>query len=321
MLIRFCLALFCCAWLTIASCADEQVAPAAFVRSLLQSSATETSFAEAKLAIDHFVDPSIDVAGTLADLDRMKATVEKMLATLSPEAAATDIERMKALRTFLYEGGWWNNARPFRYDLSDPLGRTPGAQLLSRYIATRKGNCVSMPSLFVALGEKLGLQVTLSTAPEHLFVKWTDRATGQTWNLETTSGAGFTREEHYRKILPMSDAAMANGVYLKALSRQEVLAALSTNLLSYLLQTGRYEDAIATADVLLSVWPADVQAMIGKGSAYYKLLERDFIRRYPRESDIPRDKLPEAQHLHRENMAAFAQAEASGWREPGAPVR
>ena len=315
MFVRLCLALFGCAWLTLAARAEEPVAPAAFVRALVFSSPDQISFAQAKLAVDHFVDPSVDVPATLAELDRMAGTVQKMLATLPPEAAAADVERTNALRAFLHQPGWWNESRPFAYDLSDPLGRAPGAQMLSRYLTTRQGNCVSMPMLFVALGEKLGLDLTLSTAPQHLFVKWTDRATGKTWNLEVTSGAGATRDQRYREQLPMTDAAVANGVYLKALSRQEALATVATAVLDGLLAAGRYEEAIAAADVLIEAWPANTYAMIQKGNAYQRLLQRDFISRYPHESDIPAGKLREAQRLLRENRAAYAQAEALGWRE------
>ncbi len=239
-----------------------------------------------------------------------------MLATLPPPEAATDMEKMKALRTFIYEPGWWNDNKPFQYDLSDPFGQQPGAQMLTRYLATKKGNCISMPMLFLALGEKLGLDLTLSTAPLHVFVKFTDRATGKTWNLETTSGAGFTRDAHYRKILPMTDEAVANGVYLKTLTRRETLALIATGALDHLLAKGRYEEAIAVADLLIEANPADAYSLTKKGTAYYRLLERDFIRKYPRESDIPPAEMPRAVELQRANQDAFAKAEALGWREP-----
>lgn len=273
-------------------------------------------FARAKLAVDRFIDPAIDETAALAELDRVAATIGKMLGTLPAELASTDLEKMKALRAFLYEPGRWNSARPFQYDLSDPLGQQPGAQLLATYLATRKGNCVSMPMSFLALGERLGIDVTLSTAPLHVFVKWTDGATGKTWNLETTSGAGFTRDEHYRKNLPMTDEAVANGVYLKTLSRREALSIIATGILDHLLATGRYEEAIAVADVLIEAYPANAYAMVKKGTAYGRLLERDFIQKYPRESDIPATELPRAIELNRANMEAFARAEALGWREP-----
>ncbi|WP_181167770.1 transglutaminase family protein [Mesorhizobium sp. B2-4-19] len=230
-------------------------APAIFVRQLLDAPAAELDFAHAKLAVDKFADPSIDETATLAELDGMAATIHKMLGTLPPEQATTSMEKMKALRAFLYEPGRWNGGKPFQYDLSDPFGQQPGAQMLTRYLATKKGNCISMPMLFLALGERLGLNLTLSTAPLHVFVKFTDDATGKTWNLETTSGAGFARDEHYRKITPMTDEAVRNGVYLKTMSRREALAIIATGILDNLIATGRYEDAITVADVLIEAGP------------------------------------------------------------------
>ncbi|TPM40180.1 transglutaminase family protein [Mesorhizobium sp. B2-3-4] len=296
--------------------ADQLPPPATFVRSLLDAPESEMDFARAKLAVDKFVDPSTDEAGTLAQIDGMVATVNKMLGTLPPDAASTSMEKMKALRTFLYEGGWWNNGRPFQYDLSDPYGQQPGAQLLSNYLATRKGNCVSMPTLFLILGKRLGLDVTLSTAPLHVFVKFTDDATGKTWNLETTSSAGFTRDEWYRQKLPMTDVAITNGVYLKTLSRREALSIIATPVLDNLITTGRYDEAIALADVLIDAYPANAYILVKKGTAYYRLLDANIIKKYPKQNDVPADKIAYANDLYRANQDAFAKAEALGWRQP-----
>lgn len=287
--------------------------PATFVRILLES---ETDSARAKLAVDKFIDPSVDEAAVLAVIEGMVVTVNKMLANLPLDAASNSMEKMKVLRTFLYEGGWWNNGRPFQYDLSDPYGQQPGAQSLSHYMATRKGNCVSMPMLFLALGERLGLKLTLSTAPLHVFVKFTDDATGKTWNLETTSGAGLTRDEWYRQKLPMTGEAVANGVYLKTLSGREARSIIATAVLDNLISTRRYEDAIAVADVLIEAYPANAYTLVKKGTAYYRLLDANIIKKYPKQSDIPADRMAYANDLYRANQAAFAKAEALGWREP-----
>lgn len=226
---------------------------------------------------DRLTDPSIDEAAALAELDGMVGTVNKMLSTLLPDEASTDMAKIKALRAFICEPGHWNDQKPFQYDLTDPLGQQPGAQLLAHYLATKKGNCVSMPMLFLALGEKLGLDFTLSSAPLHLFVKYTDRATGKTWNLQTTSGAGFTRDEHYRKQLAMTDEAIANGIYLKTMRRREALAMIATGILDALIASGRYEEAIAVADVLIEANPADTYSLMKKGTA---LLSDSATRRH-----------------------------------------
>lgn len=134
-------------------------------------------------------------------------------------------------------------------------------------------------------------------------MKFTDRATGKTWNLETTSGAGFTRDEHYRKQLPMTDEAIANGVYLKTMSRREALAMIATGILDTLLTSGRYEDAIAVADVLIAANPADAYSLTKKGTAYYRILRRDVIEKYPNERDIPTDMVAHANELYRANRS------------------
>lgn len=294
----------------------ERSNPAAFVRALVNVPDGKADFARAKLAVDKFVEPSIDEAAGLAEIDHMTATVHKMISTLPPDAASTSMEKMKALRTFLYEGGWWNNGRPFEYDLSDPYGQKPGSQSLANYLATRKGNCVSMPALFLILGKRLGLDVTLSTAPLHIFIKFTDDATGKTWNLETTSGAGFTRDAWYRQKLETTDEAIANGVYLKTLSQREALSIVATPILDNLIATGRYDEAVAVADVLIEAYPANAYTLVKKGTAYYRQLDANIIQKYPKQSDIPADRVAYANELYRANREAFAKAEALGWREP-----
>ena len=73
----------------------------------------------------------------------MAATVK---ALAGPRAKSAEIAQV--LRSYLYDAGTWNHRQPFRYDLEgDPLGREIPGKLLTNYLATRKGNCVSMPTL------------------------------------------------------------------------------------------------------------------------------------------------------------------------------
>jgi regulator of sirC expression with transglutaminase-like and TPR domain len=139
---------------------------------------------------------------------------------------------------------------------------------------------------------------------------------GKVWNLEPTSGAGVTRDIWYRQKLEMTDKAIANGAYLKSLSRREAVVVIATALLDHLMRSGDFEDAVAVADVLIEAWPKYAYAHVKKGTAYYRMLELEFIRRYPEESDIPAEELGRAQALYRANQAAFAKAEALGWIVP-----
>ena len=285
------------------------------VRAIIEAPAETLDYASAKIMIDQLVDPSVDAAATLAEIDHMAGAVKEMIATIPASEQAKSIERLRALKAFIYRPGDWNDHRPFQYDLDDPYGDVFETRLLSGYLKSRKGNCISMPILFLALGERLDLDLSLSTAPLHLLVKYTDEQTGKTYNLEPTSGAGFTRDEHYIDQMPITAQAIDNGVFLKHLSRKESLAVMAGIVVEWLIDKKRYDEAIAVADVLIEAYPANGYMMAKKGTAYFHLLHDEFISRYETEGDIPADELVRAKHLSEQNNRAFSEAEALGWRQ------
>ncbi len=264
--------------------------------------------AEVKLAVDRMVDPTVNREVVLREIDHMTNDVAAMVGENAGSA-----QKLEALKRYLYEAGSWNGGKPFQYDLSDPLGENPASRKLVRYLETRRGNCVTMPILFLLVGERLGLKLTLAEAPLHLFIKYTDDD-GRTWNLEATSGAGFTRDAWYRQKLPMTDEAVQNGVYLRALSREETVAAMAAFLVEHYLDTGAYEKAATVADVLLQHYPNSAYVLAKKGTAYYRLLQSEVTSKYTRMEDIPPDLRARADHWYRENVAAFNRAESLGWR-------
>jgi regulator of sirC expression with transglutaminase-like and TPR domain len=264
--------------------------------------------AEIKLSVDRMVEPSVNVAEARRSIDRMAADLSRISAS-----ANGSLEKLKILKRYVYEAGAWNGNRPFAYDPNDPLGRKPANRLLAEYLTDRHGNCVTMPILFMILGERMGLKMTLAHAPLHFFVKFTDDA-GNVWNLEATSGAGFTRDSHYRKNLPMSDRAVETGLYLRPLSREETIASIATLVVEHLMTEGRFEDAIAVSDRQLRHSPRSVYLILARGSAYGGLLRRDVITKYKMTSEMPPEVKVYADHLYRENLAAFEKAEGLGWQ-------
>lgn len=277
----------------------------------------DRDFAEIKLMIDRMAAPGVDVAASLKVIDTMAAEIERMR---MQAGAVSDFDKVAVLRRYLYEPGPWNGGKVFSYDPDDPLGRQPQNRLLSDYLVDRKGNCVSMPTLMMVLGNRMGLKMTLALAPYHNLVKFTG-SDGREWNLEATSGGGFTRESHYRKLMPdITDEAVKNGVYLKGLSRDELIAiTISGMVVSKLMDEGRLEDALAIADRLLKHAPDSVGLKLTRASILTLFIRRDVMSRYKQESEIPPDVLAYANDLYQQNMTAFAEAEALGWREPAKP--
>jgi regulator of sirC expression with transglutaminase-like and TPR domain len=262
-----------------------------------------------KFTVDQMADPAADIAAASAELDNLTDALRDLAA-----GAQTSAEKLAALKRLIYEAGPWNDNRPFAYDMSDPLGQKPANRYLHNYLALRRGNCITMPILFVILGQRIGLNLTLAEAPLHLLVKYTDDD-GAVWNLEPTSGGGFSRDAWYRKELPFTDKALAEGTYLRALSSEEAVAMIVLQAAETLMRAGRYEQAIIAANVLLRHFPRFAHAMVVKGSSYSMILRRDIVAKHARESDMAPEVSAYADMLYFENQSAFTGAEALGWTE------
>ena len=101
------------------------------------------------------IDPSIDVDTQLAQIDQMVHTIHSML-----PPGADSWAKLDAIRQYIYQPGPWNDHNAYSYDHDDPYGLDVRNKMLSDYIQDRRGNCITMPFLFVILGQKLGLDVT-----------------------------------------------------------------------------------------------------------------------------------------------------------------
>jgi regulator of sirC expression with transglutaminase-like and TPR domain len=282
------------------------------IRAILSQPESKMDFAKIKLTIDKMIDPSVNVDAGLKHIDSIVAQIRAMLGN-NPSSN----EKMIALKKYLYEKGPWNGYEVFRYDFDDPRGTKISNKLLTSYLASKKGNCVSMPLLFIVLGQRLGLDVTASTAPEHVFVKYTDSNTGITYNLEATSGASPARDAWLREQNPMTDEAVANGIYLQKLTKRETVAVMATTLSENFSARQEPEKMIAIADAVLAYYPKNVALILAKGSAYSRLIRKHFISKYPMPKDIPAEERPYFQYLSEQNERWFAKAEKLGWREPG----
>lgn len=281
------------------------------LKALLQTPADKIDLAQAKLTIDKLVDPSIDVPANLTKIDAIVATIRSML-----PSNPTDNDTLNTLRRYLYQPGPWNGNQAYSYDLDDPLGTKIANKLLPYYLETRKGNCVSMPLLFVILGQRLGLDITASTAPLHIFVKYTDRQTQKTLNIEATSGGTVARDEWIRQQIPMTDTALQNGLYLQPLTKTETVATMALTLAEHYSAAKQYKKAVHISDLILEKYPKNADSMVRKAFCFSQLMQKEFVSRYPSAEDIPEDQQGYFAYLADNRQHWYAQAAALGWRAP-----
>lgn len=278
------------------------------VPARVRAGMSETDYLQAKLAFDAIINPQVENATTSRIVDRLTAAARELAG-----ASADDARKLAAVRTVIYLPGAWNDNRPFAYDMRDPLGRNIQNKLLATYVRTRLGNCVSMPILFLIMADRLGLNVGLATSPHHVFVRYTTPE-GRAVNLETTSGAHPARDVWFRENMPMTDAAIANGIYMRTLSRRESVAHMAMIVVELLAGSQRHQDVIDVTGTILEHSPNDIAALLYQASAYGAMFTQEFEQRYPTPGSIPPELHGRHMMLAEMNASLFARAEALGWR-------
>jgi regulator of sirC expression with transglutaminase-like and TPR domain len=281
--------------------------PAIAQSPVAQAITSQSDLTTTKLAFDKLVDPSIDEPAVRRELDQLAAQAR---AIAGPNA--TDEQKINAVRRVIYKAGPWNDNRPFTYDHDDPLGLNVKNKLLSTYLQTRRGNCVSMPTLFLILADQLGLNVSFGTAPLHVFIRYTDPQ-GRTFNIETTSGANLARPEWYRQNLPMTDKSIQSGLYMRTLTRSETAAHMASTVMEARISEGKLQESIDIGDAILEQFPRDGYTLVKRGHAYGELLRIECIERFPSRNAMPPETKVRCDMLAKRNDEDFGKAEAMGW--------
>lgn len=282
----------------------------AALKRLLAQPEGSIDLAQAKVAIDRMVDPKTDVQGTLRSLDQWAAKVRARF-----PAGASNKAKIELLVSTLTEPGPWNDYRPFGYDFEDPFGKDTRRTLLANYLKTRKGQCVIMPIMVVLLGQKLGLPVTMTTAPYHLIAKYGDEEKGEWMNLEATSGRSYYDSDYIRS-LSIPPEALKQDTFLRPYTQRETVALFATaTLAQFYKQQHQPELALRVTELILEANPKDAVAMTIRGDAYYQLIEQQFKSKYPVAAQIPPTMRAQYQSYSQENHAWYAKAEALGWKE------
>jgi regulator of sirC expression with transglutaminase-like and TPR domain len=287
--------------------AAPRPAPAYAIRETLQQPESKLDYLQATIAFEKLIDSANDATITEAMVARLVDAARQM-AGPNP----TDTYKLAAIRKAIYDSGPWNYNRAFSYDLADPFGQKLGNRQLSTYIRTRKGNCVSMPTLFLIVADRMGLNVQLATAPLHMFVRYTDKA-GAVSNLEATSGGHAARDAWYREKMPMTDRAIESGAYMRTLTKRETVAELATTVMDALIDQSRFQEAVDVADAILAVNPRESYVMAKKGTALAGMMQAEFVDKYPNPQLIPPNLRLRYRQLAEMNEAAFKAAEALGW--------
>ena len=167
--------------------------------------------------------------------------------------------RFGCLRSFLF-GGWG-----LEREVDDPDLRHG---LVSEVIRTRRGSCLGLSSLVLALAESLALPAAGVLVPGHLFVRLAEGAGSVNAEL-LRQGEGLPDEWYVHKYqVPAFVRA-----YLRPLSLGELLAVLRFNLGNALRLRGEHGQALRLYGDVVREFPQLAEGQASAGLSYH-LLDR-----------------------------------------------
>lgn len=114
---------------------------------------------------------------------------------------------------------------PFKYDFEDYMGIQDWSKMfVSKLLATGKGQCNSLPRLYLILAEEIGAEAFLSLSPNHSYIKFRDE-NDYWYNVELTNGM-FTTETFILQSGFIKSEALQNEIYMQTISSEQLLAQL-----------------------------------------------------------------------------------------------
>lgn len=187
-----------------------------------------------------------------------------------------------ALFEYFTKPNLMNGNKAFGYDFDDFTGQKDFRNFfITKVMATHTGQCVSLPVYYKILCDEIGGKSSLAFAPRHMYVKHIGED-GKWVNIELTNGH-FARDEWIIQTNNISTEAIRNGIFLTALTDQENIAFMITQLGKAYRQKYNSWDSfpLRCAEEVLKILPNFCDALVLKFCVHQQF-GYAYIRKYGR---------------------------------------
>jgi len=272
---------------------------------------TENAFLNYRLQYDWFeadITNGVEVIKALirqSGFDGNKATTKKWaLQRLMSDTIHIRDEKGKVIYTHL----------PYQYDFEDPFGKEDWTkQFVLKLVKSKKGQCRSMPLLYLILAEELGVKAWLSYSPSHSYIKVKD-GKGNLLNYETTNGH-YTTDVFVQSSGYIKAEALRSKIYMDTLTRKEVVAATLADLAKgYAVKYGFDRFVLGCIDRALEHSPNNIHALQLKSDYHTRqfMYVAEQLGR-PTMEQLP--STPKAYELYRKMHEVYSQVDGLGYEQ------
>lgn len=164
---------------------------------------------------------------------------------------------------------------PLEYDFEDYMGIKDWSKMfVSKLLETGKGQCNSLPRLYLILAEEIGAEAFLSLSPNHSYIKFRD--SDDNWfNVELTNGM-FTTDSSILQSGFIKSEALQNGIYMQTMDSRELLSQLIVDLAQGYARKFGYDPFVKeVVDEALKLYPNNINAHML--SANYLTIEFEYV--------------------------------------------
>jgi tetratricopeptide (TPR) repeat protein len=195
--------------------------------------------------------------------ERVVLRIEELGVELRARLARTSsdpLQRLETLNDFFFQdlGMSASPHRSARFD-EDRLADL----LLPHVVRRRRGHCLGLSTLYLALAHRARLPVFGVSAPGHFFVRWD--GDGLRRNVELTAQGACHDDAYYVQRFEISADLMERGVYLQSLRRREVLVEVLNNRANFYWDRGDEARVLRDLDRIVRLSRNFAQAYVGRG--------------------------------------------------------
>jgi tetratricopeptide (TPR) repeat protein len=237
------------------------------LQACLQSPDDQISLTQGALLICREEYPAVDVARQTAAINALGDQLFKALTQ-----AGTVTEKLDTLRVFVFE------QQKFDVPKTDQIADF----MLSDVLKNKRGNCLGLSVLCLALVEKSGLKLHGVPVPSrfsgagHLLVRFDNGATRI--NFDPAERGATHPDEHYQKVFNLRPEDLKNGIILGNAGKKDVLCILLVNLGGARVEAGRAAAALPLLELAVKTKPAYAPAWNNLGAAKLRLSRFDDAR-------------------------------------------
>ncbi|HAL45237.1 MAG: hypothetical protein A2Y12_18680 [Planctomycetes bacterium GWF2_42_9] len=160
----------------------------------------------------------------------------------------------------------------------------PDDLFLNTVIDNKRGYCLSLSILYLAIGERLDLPLYGVVAPGHFFVRCDDGK--NSFNIETTQMGVNALDSHYAQKFNAPNNG-SQGVYMRNLTKKETIGCFFNNLANVYMNREQIDNAFYYQKLSVALNPMLAEARTNLGNIYLRKNMTDLaVEQYETALDI-----------------------------------